>query len=390
MELMCKSLTPELHLGRRADELLSDPAFLLQWKTLLGQCPWATPLQSPELAGAWYRVYRETHEPLLVLKRDENGLIGLLLLARELRSGKLVCAGGHQAEYQVWICLPGCAEEYPRRALEAVREAFGGADLCFRYLPPRTPTSWLNDSELSRFSLLRACPRPLLRACANGSGALCKKTNKRRMRSLRKAGGVDFRRIADPREFDALLDEMIPCYDQRNLDAYGVAPFAADPLKRRYYSAMMRSGWPLHVTVLRIGGRFASAHVNIVRGCELQLGLTVYDPRLAKFSPGKFHIHLLAQMLAEEGIQQIDLTPGGEPYKQRFATGCDQAYVLEIFGSRAGRWRGALRSRAQLCAAQCLARWDKSPAHVRQWMNRMLGIGRWRALKSVGARNQAM
>jgi CelD/BcsL family acetyltransferase involved in cellulose biosynthesis len=366
------SFTVQIHRGEAADRLLGDSAFMLEWAALYDQCPWATPLQSPELAGAWYRVYRETQEPILALARDGEKLIGLLPLTRADADGELTVAGAHQAEYKTWICLPAFANEFPAQALPAVLAAFPGSDLSFRYLPPNTPIDWLAGSTLQKLSLLRTFKRPLLELGADGSGALVKKTNKRRLRSMKKVGAMDFQRITDPAQFESLLDEIIPYYDARQLAVYGAPPFADDPLKKPYHEAMMRSPRSLHVTVLRLGRQFASAHVNICHGKTVQLGFTVHNPLLWKHSPGKFHIHFLTQMLAQEGFERVDLTPGGESYKQRVANNFDDAHMLTVYATPARRLRGTLKAKAETKAMQWLALRGKSPADFRNWMNGIL------------------
>lgn len=355
--------------GESAARLLADAAFMQEWAALYGECPWATPLQSPQLAGAWYNVYRQSQEPILVLARDGETLIGLLPLARAHSDGEVSVAGANQAEYKTWICLPAFANEFPSQALPAVLAAFPGSDLRFRYLPPNTPIDWLAGSALEKLSLVQTCKRPLLELGADGSGALVKKTNKRRLRSMKKVGAMDFQRISDPAQFEALLDEIIPFYDARQLAVYGAPPFADDPLKKPYHEAMMRSPGSLHVTVLRLGGQFASAHVNICHGKTVQLGFTVHNPLLWKHSPGKFHIHFLTQRLVQEGFERVDLTPGGESYKQRVANNFDDAHMLTVYASPFRRLRGALKAKAETKARQWLALRGKSPADFRHWIN---------------------
>jgi len=49
-----------------------------------------------------------------------------------------------------------------------------------------------------------------------------------------------------------------------------------------------------------------------------------------QYSVGKFHILLLGLCLQKEGLPDLDLTRGGEQYKERFASHHDEAYMLDV------------------------------------------------------------
>ena len=79
----------------------------------------------------------------------------------------------------------------------------------------------------------------------------------------------------------------------------------------------------------------------MIRKSEVQLCLIAHNPAWERFSPGKLHIRFLAKLLAEEGYERIDLTPGGEEYKERFANDADTVYTLAVFPSLIERTFGA-------------------------------------------------
>lgn len=326
--------------GTEADELLAEDEFRLKWSALSEQCPWATAFQTPEFARAWYGTYRGRWEPLLLLCRDADGrLKGLLALAVSTSDGKVVVAGTHQAEYHAWICRPDLGDCFAREVFQTLREQFPSATLTFRYLPPGAPVGWLADPGAKRMCLLKAQSRPLL-LFSDGTKiakSLKKGGNKSRLRRLAKNGPVQLKRVTTPSELEAVFDTVIRCYDARRLAVNGSAPFQNDPLKKPFHLAMMQARGLLHVTVLMAGDQVASTHVNVCGKKQVHLGLIAHNPLLARQSPGKLHILMLADLLLREGYEQLDMTPGGESYKDRFANDSDRAYTLTLFPTPGAR-----------------------------------------------------
>jgi CelD/BcsL family acetyltransferase involved in cellulose biosynthesis len=169
---------------------------------------------------------------------------------------------------------------------------------------------------------------------------LRKPGNKSRLRQLKKLGAVEFRRVTDPAEFRPLLKVFADYHDCRQSASHGSTPFQTDPQKHAFHLALMNTPDLLHVTVLEVGHQIASAHLNMIRGREVQLGVIAHNPEFARLSPGKLHIRFLAKMLAEQGYTRLDLTPGGEDYKERFASGADTVHSVMVFPSTLHRAAG--------------------------------------------------
>jgi CelD/BcsL family acetyltransferase involved in cellulose biosynthesis len=103
---------------------------------------------------------------------------------------------------------------------------------------------------------------------------------------------------------------------------------------------------------MRSGDRFIAGHFGLRNGRQLMLGILSHSPFLAEFSPGRFHIWYMALELARQGIHEIDLTPGGDEYKQKLATHTEQAYTITVYFDRTEYWRAItaayIRSTAKL------------------------------------------
>lgn len=332
--------------GEEADALLAQEVFTSDWSRLAAQCPWATGFQTPEFAGTWYLAYRDRYEPVLAISYGDDGhLQGLLPLAASRPANELVVAGGLQAEYQAWICPSEFGDIFPLCAVRLLRKEFPAAELRFCYLPPRTPMGWVGQCDLRRVCLLQKHRRPLLRF-GNGEEierSLKRDTNRNRLRHLQKIGPLAFRRITDAAELEALLDTVIPWHDARHLAVHGVTPFADDPRNKPFLLATLRTGGLVHATAMTVGDQLVTLYLGLCRSKEVVLCSFAYNPWLAKYSPGKFHSYFLARMLMQEGYEQLDLTPGGDAYKERFANAWEEVHTLEVFPGLLKRQAAAAR-----------------------------------------------
>jgi hypothetical protein len=332
--------TIEMHRGEDALKLIGTVDFREQLEKLNTICPWSTVFQSLPFLDAWFCHYNASFEPLVVAGFDEQrNLVGMVPLAVERESGKLVFAGRHHAEYQVWLALPELGADFIEAALESLRKVFPRGRLQIFFLRPDAPLeSFRPGGRWSGSCEIRIFPRPLM-ALGDGSKireSLNKKSNKSRFKRLEKLGTLQFQHVERFEDLEAEFDEIITFSDFRKGAVYGKLPFRDDPCKKSFYASLLRIPGFLHVSVLRLNGKIISAHMGARDRDQVMLGIITHSPFLAEHSPGKLHLLLLGIHLAEQGFREFDLTPGGT-YKDRFATHHDDAFVLTIFFSRVDR-----------------------------------------------------
>jgi CelD/BcsL family acetyltransferase involved in cellulose biosynthesis/GNAT superfamily N-acetyltransferase len=327
----CYPTSVQVYSQTEAERLLESPEFQSQWRTLWRDCPWGTALQTPEFACTWYGCYKERYSPLILVRHATGGQMdGLLLLAVERSTGRLTFAGAHQSEYNVWLALP--------RDRGFISEALHGlsklafSSISFTYLPPGTPLDWLEPEWKTRSSV-RVVRRPLL-TVSNPDAmteSLTKKKNRRRLEKLLAGQSLEFAELQSSEELDLYYDEIIDFCDFRQGAVHGSCPFHDDPRKRGFYRALMEQRGLLHATVFKAGDRLLGAHIGIRNKDEVMLGIVAHSPFLAEHSPGKLHILQLGLMLHNQGFRQLDLTPGGDAYKDDRATEYDEAHALTVF-----------------------------------------------------------
>ena len=326
--------------GGSASDRLRDPAFRIAWVELLDQCSWSTSYQSPAFVAAWFQAYGHRYSPIVVEGSDSHGnLAGLLVLAREDVTGALVMAGTHHAEYQAWLARDGDRGMFIRQAIDALESACGSVSLQFLYAPPGLVSG--PDSISSQVSVrmdVEARARPCWMLVPEEiEASLRKKSNRSKLNRIKRLGDFAFERIVSPEAFAAALRIIAPCYDIRQAAEHGGAlPFFRDSAKADFHVRLLAENpEQLHVTVITIDGIPRSMHIGVRSGDTVHLAIIAHDPAIAKLSPGKVHLQLLAKMLAEEGIARLDLTPGGDPWKERFATEHDEAAIITLYASAA-------------------------------------------------------
>jgi CelD/BcsL family acetyltransferase involved in cellulose biosynthesis len=337
--------------------------FVTAWRALHAICPWATACQHPDFVLAWYGLYGALFVPVVVLQESADGaLVGLLPLALDDKGQRLTGAGERHAEYQGWLQPPDAGAAFITGALRAVRKHLPRADLALRYLPAGTPLSWLetwrNDaSDLRHWVTLRCVRRPLMQIDAVAMHRQRNKKNHRQNANrLGRLGAVRFEQVVEHDHFLRVIDAIGDQYDFRQAALYRARPFTLDAAKKRFYIALHRQGL-LHVTILTVDGAIAASHIGLLSaGRAVHLGINTYHPATSAHSPGNLLLAMLGVHLAAQQMPLLDLTPGGDGYKEHFATAHDHVSTLTIHRDLRSFLLTAARQRL-IDAARALATW---------------------------------
>jgi CelD/BcsL family acetyltransferase involved in cellulose biosynthesis/RimJ/RimL family protein N-acetyltransferase len=325
----------EIHRGDAALALIGRPAFRHAWRSLHQACPWSTAFQDVPFAETWYRSYRTRFAPVVVAGWTDATLTGLLLLAVSHDEATLCHVGAQQAEYQVWLSTD---DRFAGAALDALAAAFPGRRLQLLFVPPGVPFTPSERWRTRCFQRPITAPFLATNPADSVRESMRKKANKSKLNRLARLGKITFERVADDAAFATLLDQIAPLYELRQGAAHDALPFREDPLKKSFYLALQRETDLLHVTAMRVDDELVAAHVGFRSRNTVLVGMPAQSPRYARHSAGKLLFYELALLLEQEGVDALDLTPGGE-YKDRFATHFDEASILTIVFSRAGAWR---------------------------------------------------
>ncbi len=331
VEIVRQTRTIELLKGEEVLHLLDDVYFRDNWNELYNKCAWKTPFQSYTFVSTWYRVYHKKALPLLVHSEVNGTLSGLLCLARDPH-GEITGAGGNLAEYVTWLSPDASDESFIETALQKVLTAFPKSKILLKYIPKETPLHFAkNNPEWTRRCIVREYQQPLMLINDNQMNCEADTRKKReRLNRLKRLGNLQFERIQDHDTFMSVFDELASQFDFRKGALYNKLHFKSDPLRKTFLLKLFEQDL-LHATVLKLNDHIIASNVGVIGDKWLHLqGLNSHSPSYAKYSPGIVHFYLLAKLLAQEGIEVFDLTPGGDTYKDRLANDYTTAYHLTV------------------------------------------------------------
>ena len=360
--------------GNAALACVNSAAFQSSWRSLCAACPWVTACQHPDFVVTWYHHYQSRLLPVVVVEQTGDGaLVGLLTLALNRGTMKLSGAGDCQAEYQGWISMPAAGEHFILAALAAVRACFPHADLCLKYLPPGiTPPDLGAIEQYRKLVSLHRHRRPLMRIDAAAMAhQRSKKNHRQNFNRLARLGKVHFEKLVEHRHFTEALDDMSMQYDFRQAALYRCMPFSEDPFKKPFYRALHEKGL-LHATILTVGEAIAASHLGLSSGGQVvHLGMNTHHPAFAAHSPGNLLLAMLGVDLAADNIAWLDLTPGGDGYKEHFATEHDDVVELTVYGNRWRRWKQESLVAAKQLVKTRLQSSGYRPAEVRALVQKL-------------------
>lgn len=360
----------DLLIGQSAHQVLSDTRFLAAWQSLQDRCPYATYFQSPAFVRPWYQVYEAAYQPVMVrFTSADDELTGLWLLAFDAVEQELVHAGANQAEYHVWLALPGLDIEFLERAWAELQRQLPFDVLRFKYLPSASLAVAIQTVPSIKAGIrMRAVGKPLLKLNADPiSASFAKKSNKSRFNRLRKLGSLDFKRVTERSQLEEIFDNFITYYDFRQGAINRTTPFSDDPLKRKFHVALFEAApETIHLTATYLNGRVIAAVWGFTSGKTVHLGMLAYSPFLGIHSPGKLHLMQLSKCLLNEGVEVLDLTPGGDSWKERFASTTHDVADVLVYRSNSVRRIADTTARIMAWSKNCAAKAGVQPADMRR------------------------
>ena len=364
---------------QEAERLLADDGFRSQWTRLYQSCPWATALQAPRFVASWYEFYCKHYRLLFVCEfSPKKELIGFLPVAVPRNSNRAVFPGAQQAEYKTWLALPSNGGSFPGEALKLLARVTAIGSLSFRYLPPGVPLGglprggpWILEAEEHTRAVIR------LSNAAEVAGYLRQKTNSTLRNSrnrLQRMGDLHLERIREAGALAPIFDRLIDWYDTRQDSAHGKKAFQLDGNKKAWHLRLLQEGL-LHVTVLKLGADVISAAFGMADGKTYSLAMPMFSPAHARYSPMALHFLLLVEQLQRDGYLLLDLTPGPDPFKERFGAEYERVSALSIYFKRREWVKAELRRQAAAMIKAALSPLGLAPSSLSrgvQWTRALL------------------
>jgi CelD/BcsL family acetyltransferase involved in cellulose biosynthesis len=152
--------------------------------------------------------------------------------------------------------------------------------------------------------------------------ASTRKRERRQLKHLAEHGEVRLVDVDDGEDVAQTLATLI-AQKSRAFARMGVEDLFGRPGYREFYLAV--AGDPalretVHVSRLDVGTTPAAANIGLqFRHCYYLILSSYDDGELARFGPGRAHLHELLRRAIEHGLRRFDFTVGDEPYKRDWA-----------------------------------------------------------------------
>jgi CelD/BcsL family acetyltransferase involved in cellulose biosynthesis len=146
-----------------------------------------------------------------------------------------------------------------------------------------------------------------------------RKRERRQLKHLAEHGEVRYVDVQEPTDIARTLEELI-AQKSRAFARMGVENIFARPGYREFFLDVATDhnvGTLTHVSRLDVGTTSAAANLGLTFRDSYYLVLSSYhDGELARFGPGRAHLHELMRHAIERGFSRFDFTVGDEGYKR--------------------------------------------------------------------------
>ena len=314
----------EILAGDDCFNAIDNNDFIYSWQVLAQQSEYFTLNQEYNFAASWYHAYRKQYNPIIVIAYDdqEKNMVGIMPLALNYDNSELTHAGDGQAEYDGWICQPRYEYEFIIAALIQINNTLSIKQWNWTWLPPKHDHAWIKSKRLKEAGIylhLDYFESPLYKLSdrARLDKIKKKKSIKSKINRLNRSGELKIERITESERASVLMDRIIKQSNFRNCALYNKMPFMRDHFRRDWY--LKKIAMPNnneHFTVLWQGDNLLACNFGSCSNNTVLIGTFTYDPLQGGNSPGKIFIIKLIEYLMDEGYDYLDLTPGGDAYKE--------------------------------------------------------------------------
>lgn len=278
--------------------------------------------------------------PAVACGRDGDGrLLFILQLAVEARGStrRLTWLASDLCDYNAPLLAP----HFHQRVDAGRFVRLWGEVIALLRSDPRLRFDWIDFAKMPETVGAQKNPFLALRVLANPSGAYVatlgrdwetflaekrsaatRKRERRQLKHLAEAGAVRFVEVA---EAGAVTETLATLFSQktRSFARMGVEDIFARPGYREFFLDMATdpaSSSLSHVSRLDVGDAWAAANFGLTfRDCYYLMISSYQDGPLARFGPGRAHLHELIRRAIERGFGRFDFTIGDESYKREWA-----------------------------------------------------------------------
>jgi CelD/BcsL family acetyltransferase involved in cellulose biosynthesis len=156
-----------------------------------------------------------------------------------------------------------------------------------------------------------------------------RKRERRQFKHLAEHGDVRFVDVEGKADIERTLETLID-QKSRSFARMGVEDLFARPGYRDFYLDIATDhnvSQLTHVSRLDVGATTAATNLGLTfRDCYYLVLSSYHDGEIARFGPGRAHLHELLRHAMERGFHKFDFTIGDEPYKRDWSDIVVQLY----------------------------------------------------------------
>lgn len=317
----------DLKIHHREDSLkiIKDKEFISIWAELAQESDGFTLIQEQDLVISWYKAYKNEYDPIILVAYKDENIVGILPLAISIDGGGISHAGHEQAEYNGWICKKKHEEDFLVESLILLKKEFDLTKWDWGWMPPHSTTNWLDSERLKDNGIYvnaSTCDSPVYDLSDSTRIAKIKKSKstKSKINRLKRSGDLRLERITDPVIAKKIFIDLKKIANFRNLAVYNNMPFEGENSeKEKWHLNHLDGSDSVHFTVLWQGDKLLACNFGFCSEDTVIIGLFTYNPVQGAHSPGNVFLIELIDFITEEGYRYLDLSPGGDPYKERFS-----------------------------------------------------------------------
>lgn len=362
-------LQTKLIKDKEAVVLLATPIFQNEWKKLATQSVGFTQLQEADFLTTWYSNYSAIFAPIFIFSRNEKSeMVGLIALAWHKEKEYLVHAGN--AEYHGWLATEEATIPFLKDMFSIVIDELKVEKWPWNWMPSGLNAASLQAAASAEMSLLveeEGSPIWQLDNEEKLAKLLKSKSNKSKFNRYKKRGEYRYEIITEPDRIREVLEIAQYQCDLRREAMNNSRPFAEDPFKIDFCSELMNFSNKLHVSAMWLDDQLLAYHMGVEDGERVCFGLVSYDPSESKQSPGTLLIIELAKHLKESGYKILDMTPGTNSYKDRFANFYETLYRPTIHFSKRSFLKAKVKKSMAMTGEKMLAMAKVDVPTMRKW-----------------------
>lgn len=349
-------------------EAALERGLLQGWNRVVGADPLSSVYQSPGWCMPWYRCYRDSFDPCVIVVSDASGVAGVVPMAVDRKSRELVFASNTMADYRDIVALPGRRADVMAALIACyVKGGFAGP-LRIGWIDPASDTPALAAQACRAMGIHHSVHhQPCWRWFPVDGENIQKKFSrlKTHLNYFKRQGEVAFEIVTAPGEWRAFSVDFFRQHSLRQLQAAREVSFD-DPRKQQLYDALFDTpGSQVHVSACRVNGRLVAGHIGTVWRGVLQFGAPSINIEDEHRSPALILMTWMMQNAAQLGLSGVDFTIGDGEFKRRLGNRCVQLSMIEVYA----RSREYHLQRARARGVQT----------ARSAFERIMGPGAWAA-----------